>query len=492
MTWFVSKTGIPVGLFAAGCFGLRCRRFLAFWLVAVAAWGGWLPATVADPPNVVFIYIDDLGYSDVGFMGARHYRTPHIDRLAEQGMIFTSAYAAAPNCAPSRACLMSGQYSPRHGVYTVGNPDRGKAALRKLIAIKNNTVLPASVTTIGELFQGAGYQTGYFGKWHLGKPGTTGPVEQGFAVNVGGNHSGSPQGGHFSPFRNPQLPDSGEREYLTDRLTREATGFIEAKRDQPFFLMLSHYAVHTPIQAKKEITQKYQDDAGQKSFNAKYAAMIESVDDSVGQVVQKLESEKLLDQTMIIFYSDNGGHGKMTRCAPLRGSKGMAYEGGIRVPLSITWRGRITEKSRCDTPVTGVDFFETFRVMLDAERPNGQPLDGCDIMPLLVGASPEFARKSLFWHFPAYLEGKNYRGAPDPAFRARPFGAIRSGDWKLIRFFEDERVELYNLADDIGESRNLATEQPQIASRLAQDLKSWQLSVNAPIPTERNPAFKSR
>ena len=445
----------------------------------------------ADTPNVVLIYIDDLGYSDVGFMGAPHYQTPKIDQLAASGMTFTNAYAAAPNCAPSRACLMSGQYSPRHGIYTVGSSQRGKSELRRLVPEKNRTTLPASVTTLGELFQSADYQTAYMGKWHLGSPGKDGPCEQGFDINIGGNKTGTPKGGHHAPYKNPQLPDPQGPEYLTDRLTDEAIQFVKQNKDDAFFLFLSHYAVHTPVQAKPAITKKYQRNAKRLGINAKYAAMIESVDESVGRIVQTLSELSLTDDTMVIFYSDNGGHGKITDSAPLRGGKGMMYEGGIRVPLAISWPGHIAANSTCDVPIHGVDFFETFRELLDADAPKNQPLDGVDILPLMTGQVASLDR-ALYWHFPAYLEGKNYPGAPDPFFRARPFSIIREGNWKLVETFEDQQVQLFDLANDLGETQDVSQNYPEITQRLADQLKAWRADVNAPVPTLQNPGFKSQ
>lgn len=470
---------------------VRNRLFLSIVLFCLPLFPvvGNVNSSRADTPNVVFIYIDDLGYSDVGFLGARHYRTPHIDQLASEGMIFSNAYAAAPNCAPSRACLMSGQYTPRHGVYTVSNSDRGKAEFRKLIPVKNSTVLPAERVTVGELFQSTGYQTGYFGKWHLGSPGSTGPSEQGFDVNVGGNTTGTPRGGHFSPYKNPQLSDPDQKEYLTDRLGDEAVRFIRKHRDQPFLVFLSHYAVHTPVQAKPEMVDTYREAAGTHGFNAKYAAMVESVDDSVGRIMRELKTLDLDRKTMVIFYSDNGGHGKITSCAPLRGSKGMCYEGGIRVPLAIRWVDNIAADSRCDVPVHGVDFFATFQTMLDADVPGDQPMDGTDLLPLCRGESDTLER-SLFWHFPAYLQGKDYSGAPDKHFRARPFGIVRDGDWKLIEHFEDNRFELFNLAEDIGETTDVAEQHPDVTRRLASQLKNWRIKTDAPVPTERNPKYR--
>ena len=467
---------------------LRTTLFLCLILLLSL---GSSPRILADSPNVVFIYIDDLGYSDVGFMGAAHYQTPNIDELAEGGMVFSSAYAAAPNCAPSRACLMSGQYGPRHGIYTVGNSNRGKSPLRKLIPTKNKTILPTDVQTLGELFQSAGYKTAYMGKWHLGEPGSTGPNEQGFDVNVGGNKTGTPKGGHFAPYDNPQLADPPGEEYLTDRLTDEAVSFIEANKEEPFLLFLSHYAVHTPIQAPPELTKKYQRNAKQLGINPKYAAMVESVDESVGKISKALSEHSLQDNTLVIFYSDNGGHGKITRCDPLRGCKGMMYEGGIRVPLAMRWPAQIAKGSRCDVPVHGVDFYETFRIMLNAEPPQGQPLDGANIMPLLTGQSHSLERP-LFWHFPAYLQGKNYPGAPDAEFRARPFSAVRSGKWKLIETFEDNQVQLFDLTEDLAETTDVASKHPEVVQQLKETLDQWRTELNAPIPDTLNPEYEGQ
>ncbi len=453
-------------------------------------------SAAGEPPNVVLIYVDDLGYHDVGFNGAPHYRTPQIDRLAGQGMVFTHAYSNGPNCAPSRACLMTGQLTPRHGIFTVGNSDRGPVEMRRLIPIVNQTTLAAAALTLGELFQAAGYKTAYLGKWHLGKPGATGPREQGFDINVAGNQTGTPAGGYFPPYKNPQLPDpksinQGRREYLTERLTREAVDFIDASQSHPFLLVLAHYAVHTPVQARPAVTQKYLDVAQQHGINAKYAAMIESVDDSVGDILQALTTRDLDRNTMVIFYSDNGGHGKITDNSPFRGSKGMLYEGGIRVPLAIRWTGTVPANSRCDVPVSGVDFFETFRTMLSQPPPAGQPLDGADLMGLWTGQQSELQRSALYWHFPAYLQGKEYPGANDPHFRTRPCAAIRSGDWKLIEFYEDGRRELYKLNDDPGETTDVARLNPEITRRLTAELHAWQQQIEAPIPQQPNPEFRS-
>jgi len=433
-------------------------------------------------PNIVFLFIDDLGWKDVGFMGSRYYETSNIDRLAEQGMVFTNAYTCGPNCAPTRACLMSGQYSPRHGVYTVGTPKRGNTKLRKLIPIPNTTTLDSNVVTIAEALQAAGYRTAHMGKWHLGKN----PKTQGFDVNVGGNRSGSPRGGYFSPYRNPQLPNGPKGEYLTDRLTDEALTFLTKNKDRPFFLYLAHYAVHTPLQAKPKLIDKYRNKKGDEHHNHPvYAAMIDSVDQSVGRILQKLNELELDKKTLVVFYSDNGGYGPATSMHPLRGSKGMLYEGGVRVPLAVRWPGHVQPKSRCEVPVISVDFYPTLLDVTGTKPPKGQPLDGESLRPLLT-QSGSLKREAIYWHFPAYLQ--RYRGMTGP-WRTTPAGAIRRGRYKLLEFFEDGRLELYDLEQDIGERNNLAQTQPDITRKLHAQLQAWRKQLNAPVPTKKNPQY---
>ncbi len=444
------------------------------------------------PPNVLFILIDDMGWRDVGFMGSRYYETPNIDHLAAQGMVFTNAYANAPNCAPTRACLMSGQYGPRHGVYTVGSPERGPAAGRKLIPIPNRTTLSAETVTLAESLKRAGYTSASMGKWHLGADPELGPIGQGFDVNVAGNQAGSPRG-YFSPYRNKNLPDGPKGEYLTDRLTEEALKFIEANRARPFFLYLPHYAVHTPIQAKKALTGKYEkkEPSGGQG-NPKYAAMIESVDQGVGRLLAKLDELDITKDTVVIFFSDNGGvggyrelgisGGEITSNRPLKGGKGMLYEGGIREPMTVRWPGNVKPGSRCDEPVIGLDFYPTLLAIAGIEKQSGQVLDGESLVPLLTQTGT-LKRDAIFWHFPAYLQGSK------GTWRTTPAGAIRQGDFKLIEFFEDSRLELYNLKDDIGEAKNLAETIPDKTRALHQRLLAWRKSVKAPVPTEPNPKF---
>ncbi len=421
--------------------------------------------------NIVFIFIDDLGYKDLGCYGSRYYETPHIDKLVGQGMRFTSAYSNAPNCAPTRACLISGQYTPRHGVYTVGSPERGKAKLRKLIPIKNNTNLDSKVVTIAEALKAAGYRTACIGKWHLGDEAPYRPEDRGFDVVFRRTRRS-----HFMP----------DGQYLTDRLTDEAVKFIEDNRDKSFFLYLSHHAVHTPIQAKEELIEKYRKKMPSGGHNnPAYAAMIESMDQSVGIVCAKLDELKLSDNTIVFFFSDNGGYANATSMVPLRGSKGMLYEGGIRVPMIARWPGRIKAGTSCDVPVIGIDFYPTFLEIAGAPKPAGHILDGVSLLSLLTRRE-NLKRKAIFWHFPAYLEPYNDSQWP---WRTTPAGAVRSGDWKLIEFFEDGNIELYDLKDDISEKNDLAKTKPEKAKELHMMLIEWRKSINAPVPTEKNPEY---
>ena len=431
-------------------------------------------------PNIVLFYIDDLGWKDVGFNGSVYYETPHIDRLAREGIIFTDAYANAPNCAPSRASLMTGQYTPRHKIYTVNSSARGREENRRMIPVPNTDTLALHYVTLAEALREAGYTTGHFGKWHLGDTGFF-PEDQGFDVNVGGYHRGSPRGGYFSPYNNPKLTDGPEGEYLTDRLTDEAISFIDQNKDQPFFLYLTHYAVHTPIQAKADIEAKYEHktpDGGQD--NPTYAAMIESTDQSVGRVLNRLDTLGLTDNTVVIFYSDNGGAVQATSNEPLRGYKGMLYEGGIRVPLAVKWSAKIAPGRTDATPVIGTDLYPTLLEITGAAAP-AHAMDGVSLMPLLAGTG-RLAVRSLYWHFPAYLEAS--RRLPGP-WRTTPVGGVRRGDYKLIEFFEDGTLELYNLRNDQGETTNLADQMPDRVEELHEILRTWREAVDADMPTPK-------
>jgi len=464
---------LAAGTTAWTCLGCASRR--------LAARAG------RDKPNIVFILADDLGWKDVGFMGSTYYETPHIDGLAGQGVVFTNAYTNGPNCAPTRASLMSGQYTPRHGVLTVGSSERGRARLRKLIPVANRTTLDASIVTLAEALKPAGYVSASMGKWHLGNDPDLGPVAQGFDVNVAGYEAGHPRS-YFSPYRNPTLTNGPDGEYLTDRLTDEALKFIETHRDRPFFLYLPHYAVHTPLQAKRALIEKYRrKPPDQRQNNPTYAAMVESLDQGVGRIMEKLDELDLTRKTVVVFFSDNGGVKGITSMAPLRGGKGMLYEGGIRVPLVVRWPGVVEAGRTCDEPVIGVDFYPTLLALAGAEAPEGQCLDGQSLLPLL-GGTGGLSPRSLFWHFPAYLQGKA-EGARDEYFRTRPAGAVRQGRWKLIEYFEDVQLELYDLGNDIGETRNLADKLPEKTKGLHRIMTAWRESVHAPMPTQLNPKY---
>jgi arylsulfatase A-like enzyme len=373
---------------------------------------------------------------------------------------------------------MSGQYTPRHGVYTVGSSERGESRLRRLIPIPNTTTLDPGIVTVAEALKPAGYVSACIGKWHLGDAAQFNPAAQGFDVSVSRGDLDSD-------------PDDPKRIY---GLTDAAVKFIESNKDGPFFLYLSHHAVHTPVEATDELIDKYQDNPPWDGHdNPKYAAMTEHTDDGVGRVLDKLDELKLTDNTVVLFYSDNGGAGKQTSNEPLRGAKGMLYEGGIRVPMVVRWPGVVKPSTSCDVPVNSVDFYPTFLEITSAPRPANHILDGESIVPLLRGTN-SMKRDAIFWHCPVYLQGNNYEGARDPYFRTRPVGAIRKGDWKLLQYFEElefgdgdqMQLELYNLADDIGEEDNLANTMPDKRDELLDALVEWRQSMNAPVPTEHN------
>lgn len=442
------------------------------------------------PPNIIFFLIDDLGWKDVGFMGSRFYETPNIDRLAGQGMVFTQAYANAPNCAPSRACILTGLYPPRHGIYTVNSPARGRSRDRRLIPVENKTVLDPKFQTIAEILRKHGYTTASMGKWHLGDDPLAGPQAQGFDINIGGSHYGHPPAGYFAPFELPGLEKADQGDYLTDRLTDEALAFINRNQRKPFFLYLPHYAVHTPIQARRDLLEKYRRKrTGSGQGNPEYAAMIESVDQGIGRITALLEKLDIDRETVIIFTSDNGGVKGITSMEPLRGGKGMLYEGGIRVPFFIRWPGQAPVPERFGDPVIGLDLFPTILDLAGIRQPAHQPADGLSLLPLLQGGT--LPQRALYWHFPAYLEaGRFARGARDPKFRTRPAAAIRYGDWKLIEYFEDGYLELFNLRQDIGETHNLASAHPRKRDELRRMMRQWRARTRAPVPTEQNPDFE--
>ena len=441
---------------------------------ALLALGRGLLAAEGAParPNFVFFLVDDLGWRDVGCYGTKFYETPHIDRLAAEAMRFTDAYAACCVCSPTRASILAGKYPARLNLTDWIPGHRRRNA--KLLVPKFNQQLPLEEVTIAEALKEAGYAAASIGKWHLGGAGYY-PDKQGFDVNVAGTHKGQPPS-YFHPERIPTMPASYDGKYLTDALTDEAEKFIQANRSRPFFLYFPYYAVHTPIQGKKDVAAKYAakaPDGGQK--NAAYAAMIEGVDDSVGRVVQKLAELKIADRTVIIFMSDNGGLAGVTSNAPLRAGKGTLYEGGIREPMIIKWPGATKPGSVCAAPVTSTDFYPTVLEMAGLPPRPKQHVDGVSLAALLKQTGGP-RREALYWHYPHY-------------HRTLPGGAIRRGDWKLIEYYEDGRLEVYNLKDDPSESKDLAAAMPDRAAEMRKMLADWRQAVGARMSTP-NPDYK--
>ena len=468
------------------------QRLLLFVLLTACSLRLTAAAEETARPNLLFIFLDDFGWRDAGFMGSDFYETPHLDALAAEGMVFTDAYANAANCAPSRACLLSGQYTPRHEIYNVGTGPRGKAAHRRLEHIAGTDTLRPDITTWAACLQKAGYHTATMGKWHLSDD----PLPYGFDLNIGGTHSGSPPRGYLPPHGNvPGLTDVPVGEYLTDTLSKRAADFVTQNADRPWALYLTHFAVHTPLNAKQALLAKYEAKTpGTLHHHVAMATMVQAVDDGVGEIVAALDASGQRENTLIVFFSDNGGYGPATDMDPLKGYKGAYYEGGIREPFFVVWPGVVEAGSRCSVPVIGVDLYPTFCEIGGAALPD-QPLDGVSLVPLLKGdpeASLQLSNRPLFWHFPSYLQsygGNDNREQRDPLFRSRPCSVIRQGRWKLHEYFEDGGLELYDLEDDIGESTNLVTSHPAKARELHERLQAWRQELNAPVPTIRNPRF---
>jgi len=462
-------------------------------------------AQTAPKPNIVFILIDDMGWRDVGSFGSTFYETPNIDRLAREGMKFMDAYAACPVCSPSRASILTGKYPQRVGVTDyIGGKAEGK-----LIPAPYLDHLPLEEKTLATALKNGGYQTWHLGKWHLGKE-PYWPEHQGFDVNVGGFQAGHPSS-YFSPYHNPNLPDGPAGEYLTDRLTDEAIKLIEHRDPaRPFFMNFWHYSVHTPIQAPKALTEKYTEKAKrlgldkvpafktgdhfhtiqkQNQFikyrliqsDPVYAAMIEDLDTNIGRLIAELDHLNLSKNTTVIFTSDNGGlstaEGSPTCNSPLLNGKGWMYEGGLRVPLIVKWPGHVSEGSMTDHVVTSPDFYPTLLQAADLPPMPQQHVDGVSFLNRLVGG-PLPAREAIYWHYPHY---GNQGGIPT--------SAIRAGDWKLIEFFEDHHLELYNLKNDLSETHDLAKQEPERVNELHEKLIAWQKDVGAKMPTP-NPKWK--
>ncbi|HMP76711.1 MAG TPA: sulfatase [Kiritimatiellia bacterium] len=461
---------------------------------------------ISHQPNIVFILIDDLGCRDLASFGSTFYETPRLDALAARGMRFEHAYAACPVCSPTRASIMSGKYPARVGITQwIGGKAEGK-----LKDVPYLHYLPREETSLATALREGGYQTWHVGKWHLGGDPCL-PEQHGFDINIGGGHYGGPgPNGYFAPYPLIQMPPAEPGTYLTDQVTDEAIRLIRGRAEKPFFLNLSHYAVHTPIQAPAPLVEKYRAKARamgldrvdpfvegelhpclhKKHLHVKrrtlqsditYAAMIENLDTNIGRLIDALEAEGLMENTLLVFTSDNGGlstsEGSPTCNLPYIEGKGWNYEGGTRVCQFIVWPDHVAAQSRCAVPVTSTDFYPTLLEAAGLPLRPAQHCDGVSLMPLLRGGD-RIARDAIFWHYPHY---SNQGGTPA--------ASLVAGDWKLIEFFEDGRLELYNLADDPGEQRNLAAGQPDRAAELHARLKAWQAGVEARIP-EPNPDYE--
>lgn len=437
------------------------------------------PSIPTDKPNIVFILIDDMGYSDLACYGNRFHESPHIDALAAEGMRFTHAYAASPVSSPSRASLLTGKYPVRYNItdWIPGRQSQGPCSGEKMLSPRIRNYLPLEEITIAEKLKNFGYTTAIVGKWHIGDTAYF-PYKQGFDVSIGCKGAGAL--GFFYPYiKNGTLFTTGsEGEYLTDRLTSEAIEFIKANKNNPFFLYLSHYAVHIPLQAKQEIIDKYaakmQNAYDSLHHNPTYAAMIEILDQNIGRLTKTLDSLQLLKNTLIIFFSDNGGlhveegpHNPATSNYPLRAGKGHLYEGGIRVPMIVKWPSVAKAGTISDAVVSSIDFFPTIMQILGIEEKN---IDGKSFFSVLRGNN-KHDRGPLFWHYPHYSNQDGY-----------PAGAIRVGQYKLIEFFEDRHLELYDLHNDISERNNLVDAMPKKTKELYNQLKKWQIQVNAQMP----------
>jgi len=438
----------------------------------------------ADAPkpktNIILFLIDDLGWRDLGCQGSTYYQTPNIDRLAKEGVRFSDAYSACAVCSPTRAAILTGKY-PARLLLTDWLPSgrwNPKAKLREGRFVRG---LPVEEVTLAEALREGGYRTANIGKWHLGSEPFSLPEHHGFDVNIGGNAHGAP-GSFFFPYAGDWkipatdqravwnvLPDGKEGEYLTDRLTDEAVKFIRASKDRPFFIYFPHYGVHTPLQAKKEVTAKYERiPEAERQGKPEYAAMVDSIDDSVGRVMATLKELKLDENTVILFTSDNGGFYNATSNAPLRANKGAYYEGGIRVPLIVKWPGVTKPGLVVNDPVTSTDLYPTcFAAAGLPARPN-QHQDGVNLRSVLAGEG-SLAARSLFWHYPHYNEHPS----------SVPSSVIRKGPWKLIETFDPEGIELYNLANDLSETKNLATTEVAKTAELRRELDAWRVAVGA-------------
>ncbi len=451
------------------------------------------------PPNIVFILVDDLGWVDLGCYGSTFHDTPNLDQLAREGLLFTDAYAASPVCSPTRAAIMTGKHPARINITDwIPGMSADRAINPSLEAPMDLHNLPRSEKTMAEHFQEQGYRTFFAGKWHLGETEQHWPKNHGFEINIGGNSWGSPgrfnsENGYYSPYGNPQLIDGPAGEYLTDRLTDESIKFISNQRSNPFFVFLSYYTVHTPIAGCKKYDDYYfakkltLADSGKiqsapehsgvtriNQTNAKYAAMVRSLDENVGKLISHLKEYGLLEKTIVVFTSDNGGLSTLRRpgptsVRPLRAGKGWCYEGGIRVPLIIRYPRRLKNTGPCNQPVCSMDLYPTLLDLSGLNLDTSQHKDGTSILPLIDNKQDH--ERSLIWHYPHY-HGSTWR----------PGSAIRQGRWKLIRFYEEDRIELYDLSKDIGEQENLCSARPKICASLQGELTKELNLMDAKFP----------
>ena len=441
--------------------------------------------------NVVFVLIDDLGWNDLGCYGSDYYQTPNIDQLAAEGMRFTDAYAACNVCSPTRAAILTGKYPARLLLTQWLPAGRWSPTKNKMREGRYLSNLPLEEVTIAEAMREAGYKTAFMGKWHLGTETYYYPEHQGFDVNVAGRDYGAP-GSYFYPFKGSwKIPTTGQvlqketplegndGDYLIDRLAQEATRFIRNNADQPFFLMLSHYAVHAPLQGKPELVSRYEKIAKQeRQGKPDYAAMVESVDQSVGLVMKTLREANIDQQTIVLFTSDNGGFAKATSNAPLRANKGSSYEGGLRVPAIIRWPGNARADTVSNEPIISTDFYPTILDAIGLPPRHHQHVDGLSLVPILKSEARQLNRDAIFWHYP------HYNQHPE----SFPASVVRARDWKLIHSLEDDRFELFNLANDLGETEDLSTRFPKKFEQLKQDLDAWRDRVGAD-PMKINPQF---
>ena len=442
-----------------------------------------------DKPNIILIVADDLGWSDLSYMGSEYYETPNIDKLSKSGMTFYNGYASSANCAPSRATMLSGKYHTEHGIYTVRNSDRGSRKTRKIIPIETKTTLDLDFFVIPEMLKEVGYTNGHFGKWHLGDVGFH-PEQSGFDVNIGGNRHGGP-GGYFAPYPNPELENEPKGEYLTDRIGDEVVKFIDQNKENNFFAYVPFFSVHTPIQSKPDYQKKYSNKESNEYHNRPdYAGMIQSLDENIGKILDKIDTLNLSENTLIIFTSDNGGIRAISNQYPLRAGKGSYYEGGIKVPMIFSWKGKIEAETDSYERISNLDFYPTIKNLVGYKE--SIDLDGEDLTPIFKGE--KLKKRELYFHFPIYLEPYRVQldSGTDPLFRTRPGTVIIKDNWKLHHYYEDNKFELYNLEKDISESKNLVEINKEKKTELLMDLNNWRKAKNAPIPSKLNPYYDQK